>query len=625
MRSKVLVFAMALALPVAGCSSGDSTVVGPDPNDLGDAGPNGNNGRTDGARGDAALTNGDGSNPADQDGWSDFDAGPPPDFDAGPIPAFDGFDLDGFDLDGFGGDGGPTPENPDICGNGLDDDRNGLVDDNCLCVAGRTQRCYLGDVAAAGRGVCVWGTQTCEGVQTDGSWGACTGSGSAAESEACDGVDNTCDGNIDETCPCTPGAMRSCYSGPAATAGRGTCRGGNQVCSPAGRWGSCAGEVTPAAETCDGMDRNCDGMTMEGCNCMLGAARACNTGATASIGIGICRAGMQTCVNVASGGNDWGACTGEVLPMAEVCGNGIDDDCNGLSDCLDQSCRFTAACQPVCTRGTIEDLLPDIAEITLIADRSGSMSARFSDGSTRWGALRSAVNIVLPRVEDAFDIGLQMFPIGGTCGVPAGGMTFPPSRGNARLITDLMQRIGPDGWTPTRAAIAGAAGYFRSHPTTRRRFVLLATDGAPNCDSGVGAVVSELTALRATGVDTFVLGVPGPRDALNEMARAGGRARSGGTAFYDASSTRQLIDAMNAITGATNSCEYPVPSGLPTITDLAQFRVLLGGAVIPSDGANGWTFTDASRSRLRFNGSSCATLRTGTSIGAVVTYNCPPS
>jgi hypothetical protein len=152
MRSKVLVFAM------AGCSSGDSTVVGPDPNDLGDAGPNGNNGRTDGARGDAALNNGDGSNPADQDGWSDFDAGPPPDFDAGPIPAFDGFDLDGFDLDGFdldgfGGDGGPTPENPDICGNGLDDDRNGLVDDNCLCVAGRTQRYYLGDVAAAGRGV----------------------------------------------------------------------------------------------------------------------------------------------------------------------------------------------------------------------------------------------------------------------------------------------------------------------------------------------------------------------------------------------------------------------------------------------------------------------------------------
>ncbi len=621
MRSRVLVFALGLSLPVVGCSSGDSNVIRTDPNNFGDTGPGGNNGRGDASqRGDA--------DPNDEDGWGDFDAGKAPDFDAGSIPAFDGFDfdgldLDGFDLDGSSGDGGPTPEHPDVCNNGLDDDRNGLVDDNCSCVAGRTQRCFVGDPARAGRGVCLWGTQTCEGVQTDGSWGACTGSGSAATTEACDGLDNTCDGNIDETCPCTPGASRSCYSGPAMTSGRGICRGGNQVCSGAGRWGSCTGEVTPGAETCDGMDRNCDGSTTEGCGCAVGTTRACNTGATASIGLGICRAGMQVCATVASGGTDWGACTGEVFPAAERCDNAIDDDCNGLADCLDQACRHTAECLPRCTRGTIENLLPDIAEIVLVADRSGSMEARFSDGSTRWGALRTAVNVVLPRVEDAFDIGLQLFPIGGSCSVPPSGITFPPSRGTARLITDLMQRIGPDGNTPTRAAIDGAASYFRSNPTTRRRFVLLATDGAPNCGSPVNQVVSSLTSLRATGVDTFVLGVPGPRGALNEMARAGGRARSGETAFYDASSTRQLMDAMNAITGATNTCEYPVPAGFPTITDLAQFRVLLGGTEIPSDGANGWSFTDGSRSRLRFNGSSCATLRTGTVVGAVVTYNCP--
>lgn len=620
MRSRVLVLALALSLPVVGCTTGDSNVISPDPNNLGDTGPNG---------GDAGAS-GDRSTAIDPDGWGDFDAGPPVDFDAGPIPSFDGFDLDGLDLDGFdldgggGGDGGPSLEHPDVCGNGLDDDGNGLVDDNCLCVAGRIQRCFVGSPTRAGRGVCSWGTQTCEGVQTDGSWGRCMGSGSAAATEACDGIDNTCDGNIDENCPCTPGASRGCYSGPAMTSGRGICHGGNQVCSPSGRWGSCTGEVTPAAETCDGMDRNCDGSAMEGCDCMLNAMRPCNIGATASLGIGVCRPGSQTCVAVASGGTDWGACAGEVFPTTERCNNGVDDDCNGLTDCLDQACRFTAECMPRCTRGTIENLLPDIAEIVLVADRSGSMQARFSDGSTRWGALRSAVNIVLPRVEDAFDIGLELFPIGGYCSVPPSGITFPPSRGTARLITDLMQRIGPDGNTPTRAAIDGVARYFRDNPTTRRRFVLLATDGAPNCGSPVNEVVSSLTALRATGVDTFVLGVPGPRDALNQMAVAGGRGRPGSTSFYDASSTRQLIDAMNAITGAANSCEYPVPSGLPVIADLAQFRVLLGGSVIANDATNGWSFTDASRSRLRFNGSSCATLRTGTVIGAVVTYNCPP-
>ncbi len=615
MRSRVLIFALALSLPVAGCSSGDSNAISPDPNNRGDTGPSGNKG--DAARSDGALS---------PDGWSDFDAGPVTTTDAG-RPTFDGFDFDGLDLDGFSFDGGPTgptPEHPDVCGNGLDDDGNGLADDNCNCVAGRSQRCFLGALASAGRGVCLWGTQTCEGIQTDGTWGACTGSGSAAPTEACDGLDNTCDGNIDETCPCTPGASRPCYSGPGATAGRGACRGGSQVCSTAGRWGTCSGEVTPTAETCDGMDRNCDGSTTDRCVCPLGMSRTCSAGASASLGLGICRPGQQRCAAVASGGTDWGACVGEVFPTAEVCDNTIDDDCNGLADCLDQGCRFTAECLPRCTRGTIENLLPDVAEITLVADRSGSMEARFSDGATRWGALRSAVNIVLPRVEDAFDVGLQLFPIGGACSVPPTGMTFPPSRGTARFISDLMQRIGPDGNTPTRAAIEGVAGYFRAHPTARRRFVLLATDGAPNCGSPVGEVVTALTALRATGVDTFVLGVPGPRDALDAMARAGGRPLPGSTAFYDASTTRQLIDAMNAITGATNSCEYPLPSGLPAITDLAQFRVLLGGVVVPADAANGWSFTDGTRSRLRFNGTSCARLRTGTVVAAVVTYNCPP-
>ena len=44
--------------------------------------------------------------------------------------------------------------------------------------------------------------------------------------------------------------------------------------------------------------------------------------------LGACRAGTQTCVNGA-----WAACSGEVLPTAsEICGNGIDDNCNGMTD-----------------------------------------------------------------------------------------------------------------------------------------------------------------------------------------------------------------------------------------------------------------------------------------------------
>ena len=97
----------------------------------------------------------------------------------------------------------------EMCGNGLDDDCNGMVDENCPCVPGMTQRCFPGDPALAGRGVCVYGTSTCEGTGEFGTWSECAGAGAPRAVECGLGMDFRCNGMVEEGCECGVGATRA--------------------------------------------------------------------------------------------------------------------------------------------------------------------------------------------------------------------------------------------------------------------------------------------------------------------------------------------------------------------------------------------------------------------------------
>jgi hypothetical protein len=64
----------------------------------------------------------------------------------------------------------------------------------------------------------------------------------------------------------------------------------------------------------------------------------CNNGETKTCGssIGVCEQGIQTCVN-----NQWGSCVGAVNPVTEVCGDGLDNDCDGQ---VDEGCEQQSFC-----------------------------------------------------------------------------------------------------------------------------------------------------------------------------------------------------------------------------------------------------------------------------------------
>jgi len=129
------------------------------------------------------------------------------------------------------------------------------VEDTC---PNTPQECLYLDIQACDtqqEGICSEGTQLC---QENGTWGSCEQTYTAID-EICNGLDDDCDGEVDEgeVCvgDCVPGSEQECLVDDL----QGICAQGIQVCDHYELWGSCQQVNEPTTEICNCLDDDCDG------------------------------------------------------------------------------------------------------------------------------------------------------------------------------------------------------------------------------------------------------------------------------------------------------------------------------------------------------------------------------
>ncbi len=209
---------------------------------------------------------------------------------------------------------------------------NGL-DDNCDGTVDESFPCRMGREVGCTTVCDSTGTGIC-GIDCEiPAPGLCNPPG-----EACNGADDDCDDQCDNAFACCRGDTEPCTSSCGTP--------GTAICSATCERSGCI----PPDETCNGLDDDCDG------DCDDGAGMACCSGEESSCTTSCGSTGSRTC----SGSCTWNTCE----PPAETC-NGADDDCDDRCDNGFDCCRGAAG---TCTASC------------------GSTGSRTCSGSCAWGS-----------------------------------------------------------------------------------------------------------------------------------------------------------------------------------------------------------------------------------------------
>jgi hypothetical protein len=288
---------------------------------------------------------------------------------------------------------------------------------------------------------------------------------------------------------------------------------------------------------------------------------------------------------------------------------------------------------------------PQAVNMLLVIDKSGSMDdqATYKD-RTKWEAMTAALSSALedtledPNISANLAFGLELFPrqdLAGDCqaedccamaDTPV-NVDVTPASTSVPLVVDALEASTPSGLTPTADALEAALAYYATGQGSTLRghkYVLLATDGGPNCNDQITCTAAECTQnldqacgsatenccdtgvmylwcvdhartverigkLADVGVKTIVVGIPGSeayREWLNAFADAGGAPapETKGARFYEVSSAAGLKGLEQTFRQITqhlvHSCEIQL-SEQPASYSNWLVNVAIGCTLVP--------------------------------------------
>jgi len=324
--------------------------------------------------------------------------------------------------------------------------------------------------------------------------------------------------------------------------------------------------------------------------------------------------------------------------------------------------------QPVCSGAPITATAP-IPNLYLVLDTSQSMSL-----DSKWSTVRSVVAAMMDQVGPRARFGVTVFPTSADNGCGTGTQVLSLRLGDNTGATSAAflaaTNFDPVGGTPTAATLEALKPTLETFSGVT--YVILATDGGPNCNPDLTCNVDQCTVnlegeypqcpvggpfnccdpnndtvqqsvtgptgcldgtstvqaasdLRALGVRTFVIGIPGSGPyggILDSVATAGGTARSTEPFYYsvDTADTSQLESAIESVTLQTLSCAFTLDHAP---SDPGEVNVYVGGVILAQNaggGANGWTLEGTTLTLL---GSTCVGLEAQPNTPVTVLEGCP--